>query len=214
MKPLTSSHVVLAALAFAVTSACSSSSTTTTAPTQEKKAEAPPPEPITGRSAFYKMLPSARQWSTDVKGIQLTSIQLSGVKAEPGKAGAWRGIFVSESKGRMKTFLWSAVDAEGGYRQGTWPGAEESFRGRMGQAAPFFLQALQHDSDEAYQSAIKVEDPATKGAPKDTPINFLLEFTPRHPNLAWRVLWGETVGTARYSAYVDATTGQFLEKGR
>jgi hypothetical protein len=213
MKPFTSSYVVLAALALTLGSACSSPTTSTT---QEKKAEAPapPPEAITGRSAFYKMLPSARQWSTDVKGIQLTSIQLKDVAAEPGKAGAWRGIFVSESKGRMKTFMWAAVDAEGGYRQGTWPGAEDSFRGRMGQAAPFFLQALQHDSDEAYASAIKVDDPALKASPKDTPINFLLEFTPRHPNLAWRVLWGETVGTARYSAFVDATTGQFLEKGR
>jgi hypothetical protein len=75
------------------------------------------------------------------------------------------------------------------------------------------MQALQHDSDEAYKEAITKEDAFLKRGEK-TSINFLLEFTPRHPNLAWRVLWGETVGTARYSVYVDASTGKFLEKGR
>ncbi len=211
MKPFTSSYVVLAPLALLLASACSSP----TAPTDAKKAEPPPPaEAITGKSAFYKMLPSARQWATDVKGIQLTSVQLTGVKAEPGKAGAWRGYFVSESKGRMKTFMWSAIDAEGGYRQGTWPGSEESFSGRMGQALPFFMQALSTDSDKAYETAAKASADSLKSAPAGTPVNFLLEFTPRFPNLAWRVLWGETAGTARYSAFVDASTGQLLEKGR
>ena len=171
------------------------------------------PEPITGRSAFFKMYPSARQWAADCKAIQLTSIQMTGVDAEPGKAAAWRAIFTSESKARMKTFLWSAVDAEGGFRKGTWGGTEESFRGRIGQAVPFYAQALQHDSDEAYKQAITKEDAYLKKGNKDQ-INFLLEFTPRYPNAAWRVLWGETVGTANYSVFVDATTGQFLEKGR
>jgi hypothetical protein len=171
------------------------------------------PEAITGRAAFYKMLPSAKTWAADCKGIQMESIQMTGVPAEPGKAGAWRGTFVSESKGRMKTFLWSADDGDGGFRKGTWEGQEDSFRGRLGQAAPFYMQALQHDSDEAYKEAISKEDPYLKKNEKIA-INFLLEFTPRHPNLAWRVLWGETVGTARYSVFVDASTGKFLEKGR
>lgn len=177
-----------------------------------KKAEEKP-EAITGRSAFYKMYPSARQWAADCKVIQLTSIQLTGVTAEPGKAGAWRAVFTSDSKSMAKTFLWSAVDAEGGYRKGTWGGTEESFRGKIGQAVPFYPQALQHDSDEAYKEAITKEDPYLKKGEKSE-INFLLESTPRFPNAAWRVIWGETVGTARYSVFVDASTGKFLEKGR
>ncbi len=44
------------------------------------------------------------------------------------------------------------------------------------------------------------------------PVNFILEWTPRFPNLAWRVLWGESVSTSPYSVFVDATNGQFLEK--
>jgi len=172
------------------------------------------PEPITGRSAFYKMYPSARQWATDCKVIQIASIHLPGVPAEPGKAGAWRAVFTSDSKAMMKTFLWSAIDAEGGFRKGAWGGTEESFRGKVGQAFPFYPQALQHDSDAAYKEALTKDDPYLKKGEKAS-INFLLEYTPpRYPNAAWRVLWGETVGTANYSVFVDATTGKFLEKGR
>jgi hypothetical protein len=187
--------------------------TTTEPPKPAAKKKEEPAAPITGRSAFYKMLPSAKTWAADCKGIQMESIQLKDVPAEPGKAAAWRAIFVSEAKGRMKTFLWSAVDAEGGFRKGTWEGSEDSFRGRLGQAAPFYMQALQHDSDEAYKEALTKEDAYFKTGDKSS-VNFLLEFTPRHANLAWRVLWGETVGTARYSVFVDASTGKFLEKGR
>jgi hypothetical protein len=197
------------AATFVVLSSC-----TGEAPKEAPKAKVDEkPEAITGRSAFFKMYPSARQWAPDSKPIQMTSIQMSQVPAEPGKAGAWRCIFASESKSMMKTFLWSAVDAEGGFRKGTWGGTEESFRGRLGQAVPFYVQALQHDSDAAYKEALTKEDAYFKSGSKDQ-VNFLLEFTPRFTNLSWRVLWGETVGTARYSVFVDASTGKFLEKGR
>lgn len=209
LHPLRQLSAVLL-IAFLTSMGCSSP---TQAPKPAAKKKEEPVAAVTGRAAFYKMLPLAKTWANDCKGIQMESIQIKGVEAEPGKAGAWRGIFVSESKSRMKTFLWSATDAEGGFRKGTWEGSEDSFRGRLGQAAPFYMQALQHDSDEAYKEAITKEDAFLKKGEK-TSINFLLEFTPRHPNLAWRVLWGETVGTARYSVFVDASTGKFLEKGR
>ena len=205
--PLRSPSTVAAVL-FAALAGCTSESPKEAAKPIEEK-----PEAITGRAAFFKMYPSARQWAQDCKGIQMESIQMAGVPAEPGKAGAWRAIFASESKSRIKTFLWSATDAEGGFRKGTWEGTEDAFRGKLGQASPFYTQALQHDTDEAYKQAITKEDAFLKQGEK-TSINFLLEFTPRHQNLTWRVIWGETVGTAKYSVFVDAATGQFLEKGR
>jgi hypothetical protein len=48
----------------------------------------------------------------------------------------------------------------------------------------------------------------------DKPINFVLEKTPRHPNPAWRVIWGTSAAASNYSIYVDATTGAFLERMR
>ena len=39
----------------------------------------------------------------------------------------------------------------------------------------------------------------------------LLERNKQYPNPAWRIIWGESVGTAGLSVYIDASTGEFLE---
>ena len=36
----------------------------------------------------------------------------------------------------------------------------------------------------------------------------------RHPYLTWRVIWGTSVATSGYSVYVNASTGEFVEKMR
>ena len=46
------------------------------------------------------------------------------------------------------------------------------------------------------------------------PVNFTLEQTPRFPSLVWRVFWGESVSSSTYTVFVNATTGQFLERVR
>jgi hypothetical protein len=45
-------------------------------------------------------------------------------------------------------------------------------------------------------------------------ISFLLEQNNKFPQLTWRVIWGESVGTSNYSVFVDATTGEYLETMR
>ena len=166
-----------------------------------------PPKAITGRSAFYKMFPAARQWASDAQGIQLRSINLPEVLGPAGTAGAWQATFVSAAQHQSKTFTWSAVDAPGNLKQGVFPGDKGEFNGKIEQALPFFNQALHVDSDEAFKA---LEVPALK----DEPISFLLEFTSRFPDLTWRVMWGESVGTASKSGFVDATTGKVIEKVR
>ena len=52
-----------------------------------------------------------------------------------------------------------------------------------------------------------LDKPGTKPA-----VNFLLEFTPRFPNPVWRVMWGETAGSAEYTVFVDADTGKMVGK--
>jgi hypothetical protein len=42
-------------------------------------------------------------------------------------------------------------------------------------------------------------------------INYLLELGDKHANPAWRVIWGDSVGTSGHSVFVDATTGLYLE---
>src|SRR5260370_35364116 len=91
------------------------------------KAEVPetPPEPVTGRQAFQKMYPPARGWALDAVPLQLKSIDLSQVKADKGKTGAWQAIFVSPSRGKSKNFTYSGIEAEGNEHQGVFSGLEE-----------------------------------------------------------------------------------------
>ncbi|HYZ82767.1 MAG TPA: hypothetical protein VE621_00110 [Bryobacteraceae bacterium] len=178
-----------------------------------KKAETPkaPPEPVTGRTAFFRMYSPARIWSPDIQVLRLNSLNLEQLRGEKGKYPAWEATFVSPSKRQARSFTYSVIEAGGNLHEGVFASREEPFSGSSGQATPWAVQAFKIDSDKAYEVALgKSADYVAKNPNK--PMFFLLELTPRHPNVAWRVVWGESVGTSDYSIYVDATTGEFLER--
>jgi hypothetical protein len=186
-------------------------------PAAEKKKEPEaPPEAVTGSSAFFKMYTTARGWAPDVEGLQLQSIHLPEVKAEPGKAGAWRAKFVSARAGRAKTYSYSVIEAEGGLHKGVFAGGEEAWSGPKPNSRPFPIQALKVDSNAAYETAVKKGKNAAEYIKKNPDMNiaFLLEQTNRFPDLTWRVIWGESVGTSNFSVFVDASTGEALETMR
>jgi len=178
----------------------------------ERKAEMTPDPPATGRQAFQQMYLSARAWSVDVQPLQVQSYNLTQVKSEKGRAGAWQATFVSPSKGRQRSYSWSAVEAEGSLHKGVFAGSEDAWSG-SGQQRPFLLAALKIDSDQAYETALKQKESMEllKKTP-EMPVLFVLEQTNRFPDLTWRVVFGESVSTSGYSVFVDATTGQFLQK--
>ena len=196
-----------ALLAVSAATALLLASCTSEPPKPVKPAAIEPPKAITGRSAFYKMFPGARQWASDAQGIQLLSIHLQEVQGPPGTAGAWQAIFVSASLRKRKTYTWSAIDAPGNLKQGVFENDQGDFNGKLDQALPFFNLALHVDSDEAFKA---LDVPVVK----QEPVSFLLEFTPRFPDLTWRVMWGASVGTASKSGFVDASTGKVMEKVR
>ena len=204
MKILTLEALVLPLVLFAA--GCSE------APKTEKAKEPPkPPEPVTGRQAFQRMYPTARAWAQDSLPLELRCIRLQQVPSEKGKAGAWQGIFVSVASGRSRTYTYSAVEAEGNLHQGVFAGPEERYSGPSGQQSPFEIAAIKIDSDQAYDVAAKKSADYIKKFP-DKPITFVLERTRRFPDVTWRVIWGDSVATSDYSVFVDATTGQYLEK--
>lgn len=178
----------------------------------ERKAEMTPDPPTTGRQAFQQMYLSARAWAVDAQPLQLQSYNLTQVKSEKGKAGAWQATFVSPSKGRQRLFSWSAVEAEGSLHKGVFRGSEDAWTANS-QQHPFLLAALRTDSDQAYETALKQKETMEllKKTP-DIPLIFILEQTNRFPDLTWRVVFGESVSTSGYSVFVDASTGQFLQK--
>jgi hypothetical protein len=44
------------------------------------------------------------------------------------------------------------------------------------------------------------------------PVMFLMELGKRFPDVTWRVIWGDSVGTSDYSVFVDGSTGKYLER--
>ena len=181
-------------------------------PAAEKKAVAPP-EPVKGRPALYSMFNMARGWAPDVQVLELHSINLPDVKPERGKAAAWMATFVSQQTGHKRSYTYSVVEAEGNLHKGVFAGLDESWSGSSGTLKPFLIAALKTDSDEVLQTALKKAADYEKKNP-DKPIAFLLEKTDQFPNPAWRVIWGESVGTSNFSVFVDASTGLYLQTMR
>jgi hypothetical protein len=188
---------------FLILAACSDAPKTEKAKEPEK-----PPEPVTGRTAFQRVYPQARAWALDATPVSVRSVRLS-TKPEKGKADAWESVFVSPSSGKSKTFTYSVVEAEGNLHQGVFAGIEEDYS--RSSVIPFPLAAIRFDSDQAFDAAAEKSADYIKKNP-DKRISYMLEQTRKFPDVTWRVIWGESVGSSNYSVYVDASTGKYLEK--
>lgn len=182
-------------------------------PPAETKAKAPekkPPAPVSGRHAVQQTYPQARTWANDCAPVRARSYNLKEVASADGKAGAWDVTYASPSRNRAKTFTWSAVDAEGGLRQGVFSGSEESWSPTS--ARPFAMQAVQIDTPEALKTAEDKSSAYLKRPGERPPVSFLLEYSSRFPNPVWRIYWGESVSAAEYTVFIDASSGAFLQK--
>jgi hypothetical protein len=174
-----------------------------------KKVEAKP-EPVTGQSALFKMYQVARTWSSDCQVLKLNSVHVSEVPEQPGKAGVWEGIFISPSKGNAHSYTWSAIDSvEQNLHKGVFQTADQPWSGKGSSDKPFLIAAVKTDTDKALEVAKTKSADYDKKHP-NMPITFLLEQTSRFPDPAWRVVWGESVGTSGFSIFVDAMTGSYL----
>jgi len=180
----------------------------------ETKAKEPekPPAPITAQQAFRYTYPAARAWSGDSLPLRIRSITVADVPAEPGKAGAWEIIYVSQAQQQARIYTWAAIEASETLHKDVFAGKAQAWSESSGQEKPFMANAFHIDTPAALEEAksnskVYLDKPGTK-----PPINFLLEFTPRFPNPVWRVMWGETAGSAEYTVFVDADTGKMVGK--
>ena len=182
------------------------------AKTKPAKEAAPvlPPDPVTARFAFQRLSIQARMWAADAQLLRIASANLKEVPSLDGKYPVWHATFVSSQLKKARSFSYSVVDSPGNAHAGVLRGREESWLGPSGQAQPFPLQMLKVDSDEAYATAVKESKDYMKKHPQMA-IHFLLEYTPRFPLPAWRVFWGETLGSSQYAVFIDCTSGKYLQ---
>jgi hypothetical protein len=168
------------------------------------------PQPVTARFAFQRTLLQARTWAPDAQLLRIYNVNLSEVPSAAGKCGGWSATFVSAQLKKARTYSFSVVRSPGYAHKGVFPERDEPWSGSSGQARPFPYQALKVDSDEAYTTAAKESTIFLKKHPH-MPVQFLLEYTPRYPDPAWRVIWGENLGSSKYSVFVDCITGKYLQ---
>ena len=178
-------------------------------PTKEA-APAAPPQPVTARFAFQRLSMQARLWAADAQLLRVSSANLKEVPSLDGKYPVWHATFVSAQIKKARSFSYSVVDSPGNAHAGVLRGREESWLGPSGQAQPFALEMLKVDSDDAYATAVKESKDYIKKHPEMS-IHFLLEYTPRFPLPAWRVFWGETLGSSQYAVFIDCTSGKYLQ---
>jgi hypothetical protein len=208
--------ILPAIVLLAILTACSETPTTSTVAKQEPEKV----EPITGQSALYRMYQSARSWANDVQVLKLTSLHISEAPDAPpasGAAPAWQATFTSQTRSQARSYTYSIVEAPGNLHKGTFAGPEEGWSGPRGVSSPFLIAAVKVDTDAAYKTAMQT--PQSKAVDYDKknpgkPITFILEKTSKHPDPAWRIVWGESVGTSNFSVLIDASTGQYLETMR
>ena len=194
---------------LAILTACSD----TTAPTVKK--EPVKLEPVTGQSAVYKMYQMARSWAPDAQVVKAQSMHLSEVKdGAPGTAPAWQATFVSAAKGQSRSYTFSIVDGEGNLHKGVFAGPEAGWSGPTDMDAPSLMAAIKIDTDAAYKTAMETTHSHAAEYDKKNPgkpITIMLERTSKHPDPAWRIIWGESAGTSNFSVLIDASTGEYLE---
>ena len=198
---------VLAVLLILIAAGCSG---TTERKATKEVTPGPPPEPVTARFAFQRMSIQARVWAPDAQPLRISSSNLKEVASTSGKYPAWRATFVSAQLKKARSFSYSVVDSPGNVHEGVLRGPEESWSGPTGQAQPFPQEMLKVDSDDAYATAAKESKDFLRKHP-DMPVHLLLEYTPRFPLPAWRVFWGQTLGSSQYTVFVDCTSGKYLQ---
>jgi hypothetical protein len=161
---------------------------------------------------MYQM---ARAWSPDSQILKMQSMHLSEVKdGPPGTAPAWQATFVSAAKSQSRSYTFSIVEGEANLHKGAFAGPEQGWSGSSDMDAPSLMAAIKVDTDAAYKTAMAT--PHSHAAEYDQknpgkPITIMLEKTTKHPDPAWRLIWGESAGTSNFSVLIDASTGEYLE---
>jgi hypothetical protein len=184
------------------------------APTTSVKEAPKPVEAIGGQSALFKMYQVARAaWAKDVQVLSLNSMHVEGVPPLPAKAGAWQAVFTSDTLGKKRSYTYSVVESLGeNLHKDVFAGPEESWSGKSGVQSEFLIAAVSIDTPAALKTALENGGSDYDKKNPNMNIAFVLEKTPKFPDPAWRVIWGESAGTSNFSIYVDASTGTFLTK--
>jgi hypothetical protein len=171
-----------------------------------KKVVEKPAEPVTGLHALYQMYTFARTWAQDLKVIRLSSIAISEVKAEPGKAAAWQVQFASETLGKTRAYTSSVYEESVTLRKGIFADSPGPL---SADTHSFVIGAATTDTDKAWEIALAHAQKYAQDHP-DMPVSYILEADRTTGGPVWRVIWGLSAASSSFSILIDANSGKYL----
>ena len=194
--------LAMAVMAMALAAGCTSDSG------QPAATKPQPPDLLTGRAAFQQLFIAARGWAQDIKPYQLQSQPYGDYKGKDGKAVTWRAAFASATRG-SKPFTWSGMDSpDGSAPRGITPGTADNYA----PSGAFDIAFLKIDSDKAFEVGQKHGGDKVLADAPDTPVSYLLDWSPSTNNLVWHVIYGNSRNDAKLVVDLDASTGEFIRK--
>ena len=196
--------LLMAMLALLLMTACSSQPST---PAQVEKPQPKPPEFVTGRVAFQKLYIAARGWARDAQPYRLESMITDDSKGKEGKAGVWRASFASPMQRGVKAYTWSG---EATSDRGINPGTEDTYSPTNTSTQIFDIAFLKVDSDKALEVSLKHGGDKLVAKDPDTPILYMLEWTPATNELIWHVIYGVSRDDYKLRVAVNASSGDFI----
>jgi hypothetical protein len=198
-----------ALLAALVLAACSEAPKTgsETSTSTESKETAGPPQPVSGKTAYWEMYKSARNWAKDLQPLTLVSKEIPGIKNEDGKAAMWDATFISPSQREARVFTYAIVAHPPDIYKGVTIGKPLPWNGPTHNSLPFMMTNVTVDSDAAYKTAAADADAWLKKNP-DKPLSMTLQNNARFQLPYWYMMWGTT--KLGYAVVVNGTNGSVI----
>ena len=197
--------VVVVSAVFLALAGCNESPNPPAATTEPKKEAAAPPQPVTAKTAYYKMYRPVRDWAPDLVTLTVTPEEIPEMKSEDGKYGKWIAVFLSPGKRQVRTVYFTSINTGNLIKGVTMTPAEQFVPG--GPNTPFVNSAFSIDSDAAYKTAYgKAKDWVDKHP--DKKLAMLLSQPHRYSNPVWYFIWGDR--KLGYEALVNASNGELI----
>ena len=197
--------LLVVSLAFAGMVGCTSEP-----PKPAEKPQPRGPELATGRTAFQKLYIAARGWARDAQPYRLQSEITSVASGKDGKAALWQASFASPSQRGVKPYTWSGSDLEDTPSRGVSPGNEDNYNPTNSTTQIFDIQFLKVDSDRAFEEAQRHGGDKLLEKSPDTPVFYILDWSPSTSKLTWHVIYGSNRDEAKLRVAIDATSGEFI----
>lgn len=179
-------------------------------PKPAEKPQPKGPELVTARIAFQKLYIAARGWARDAQPYRLQSQITGDARGKDGKADLWQASFASPAQRGVKPYTWSGTDLPDVPSRGVNPGNEDSYSPTNSTTQVFDMQFLKVDSDKAFEEAQKHGGDKLLEKSPDTPVFYILDWSPSTSKLIWHVIYGANRDEAKLRVAIDATSGEFI----